>query len=76
MKILQLAVTLSLGLCSTTALAAEPRFEPQTIDPQIAIGYGLAIGDVDGDGDQDILLADKRDFLWYCLLYTSDAADE
>ena len=65
MKILQLAVTLSLGLCSTTAFAAEPRFEAQTIDPQIAIGYGLAIGDVDGDGDKDILLADKRDFLWY-----------
>ena len=65
MKILPLATTLSLGLCSTPTRAAEPRFEAQTIDPQIAIGYGLALGDVDGDGDQDILLADKSDFWWY-----------
>lgn len=52
---------LFLGLAS----AAEPNFKSQTIDPNIAIGYGLAIGDVDGDGDQDILLADRRDFWWY-----------
>ena len=65
MNILPLATLFSFGLCSTPLLSAEVKFEPQTIDPQIAIGYGLAIGDVDGDGDQDILLADKRDFLWY-----------
>lgn len=54
----------SLALAGTV-LAAEPNFEAQTIDPNIQIGYGLAIGDVDGDGDDDILLADKRDFWWY-----------
>ena len=48
-----------------SAQAAEPKFEAQTIDPNILIGYGLAVGDVDGDGDQDLLLADKRDFWWY-----------
>src|SRR5690606_16845279 len=32
---------------------------------RISIGYGLAIGDVDGDGKQDILLADKRQIVWY-----------
>ncbi|QNF31419.1 VCBS repeat-containing protein [Adhaeribacter swui] len=42
-----------------------PRFEAQTIDPAISIGYGLAIGDVDGDRKPDILLADQKQFVWY-----------
>ena len=41
-----------------------PKFEHQEID-QIQIGYGLAIGDVDGDKKDDILLADKQQFVWY-----------
>jgi hypothetical protein len=45
--------------------AAEVRFESQTIDPAIEIGYGLSIADVDGDGREDILLADKREIVWY-----------
>jgi hypothetical protein len=40
-------------------------FSPQTIDDKVAIGYGLAIGDVDGDRKPDILLADKKQFVWY-----------
>lgn len=42
-----------------------PKFEAQLIDPNISIGYGLAIGDVDGDQKPDILLADKKQFVWY-----------
>lgn len=37
----------------------------QTIDSEIQIGYGLAIADVDGDGKEDILLADQREIVWY-----------
>jgi hypothetical protein len=47
------------------AQSALPVFEAQTIDPGVQIGYGLAIGDVDGDGRPDILLADKTEFVWY-----------
>ncbi|MBD0295556.1 MAG: VCBS repeat-containing protein [Flavisolibacter sp.] len=43
----------------------QPAFEAQTIDNNISIGYGLAIGDVDGDKKPDILLADKKQFVWY-----------
>ncbi len=41
------------------------RFEAEVVDDAVEIGYGLAIGDVDGDGRPDILLADKREFRWY-----------
>ncbi len=43
----------------------KPIFEEQTLDDNVAIGYGLAIGDVDGDGKPDILLVDKKEFVWY-----------
>ena len=43
----------------------EPFFEHQVIDDEVSIGYGIAIGDVDGDGKPDILLADKNQFVWY-----------
>ncbi|MFP4090387.1 MAG: FG-GAP repeat domain-containing protein [Cyclobacteriaceae bacterium] len=39
-------------------------FEAQSLG-KVDIGYGLAIGDVDGDGKKDILLADKTQFVWY-----------
>ena len=39
-----------------------PKFESQVV---VSIGYGLAIGDVDGDKKPDILLADKKQFVWY-----------
>lgn len=64
MQLLRIFLT---GITPLTAVSAEvtPRFESQTIDDKIAIGYGLALGDMDGDGRQDILLADAREFVWY-----------
>jgi hypothetical protein len=43
----------------------QPNFEAQVVDSNVSIGYGLAIGDVDGDRKPDILLADKKQFVWY-----------
>ncbi|MCW3119212.1 MAG: repeat protein [Chitinophagaceae bacterium] len=40
-------------------------FASQVIDSTITIGYGLSLADVDGDGKTDILLADKKQFVWY-----------
>jgi len=45
--------------------APKASFKSQTIDANIQIGYGLAIGEVDGDKKPDILLADKKQFAWY-----------
>ena len=42
-----------------------PVFRAQTMDDKIEIGYGLAIADVNGDGKPDILLADKKQIVWY-----------
>ncbi len=40
-------------------------FKEQTIDSAVSIGYGIALGDVDGDRKTDILLADKTQIVWY-----------
>ena len=47
------------------AFGAEPRFLLDVIDDDISIGYGLAIGEVNGDAKPDILLADKTEIVWY-----------
>lgn len=65
MKTARLAICCALIVWGQTVLAGEPKFERQTIDGDIKIGYGLALGRVDADKHVDILLADKNEIVWY-----------
>lgn len=68
--ILIATVCISSGALSSSQVKAQaptsiPKFRAQTIDSKVIIGYGVAIGDVNGDSKPDILLADKKQFVWY-----------
>jgi len=53
-------------LVATAALQAQtPNFKEQQIDGEVGIGYGLAVADVNGDRQTDILLADSNVIVWY-----------
>lgn len=48
-----------------SAAPVVPRFREVTVDDKVAIGYGVAVADVDGDGGPDIVLCDAKQIAWY-----------
>ena len=65
MKTLCLALIAGTASVLIAADVLEPKFRAVTVDDKIQIGYGVTTADVDGDGQTDIVLADKNQFVWY-----------
>ena len=42
-----------------------PKFEVETIDNEVGIGYGVQLADMNADNMTDILLVDKDKVAWY-----------
>ena len=58
----------TLEFLPSSALGApppEPRFRAVNVDTQVAIGYGVAVADVNGDHRPDLVLCDKNQIAWY-----------
>ncbi len=65
---IQTIVVLVLMLMFSSAACAEeiPEFKWRSVEvDRIDVGYGLQLTDVNGDGNPDIVLADKKTFQWY-----------
>jgi hypothetical protein len=50
---------------SIHAAAPKARFRAVNVDTNITVGYGIAVADVDGDKQPDIILCDSSQIAWY-----------
>lgn len=64
-RFLRLSLLLSCAAIAAPSELAPPRFRSVEIDSRVEIGYGVTVADVDGDHKPDILLADKKQIVWY-----------
>lgn len=63
--LLALAAVVAAGSRSTGAPPPFPRFEAQTVDPEIGIGYAVALADLDGNRRPDIVSVTESRVNWY-----------
>lgn len=60
-----LSAVAGVSLLPLTAAPLVPRFRALNVDTNVAIGYGVTVADVDGDGGPDLVLCDAKQIAWY-----------
>lgn len=60
-----LLFSLLIAAVQAAAKSDIPMFRTVEVDSRLEIGYGVALADMDGNGQPDIVLADKNQFVWY-----------